>query len=447
MKSIKIENFRCFERLEIEFKDRINLLIGDNAAGKTSLLKACKYALSAWFSGFSDENTRWQTFKECDFRNVEFQGFKAPEERIRIYFDLSEETSDLGYITSGGLFNRIPKEQYIGRNSKKNSRFLQSGVAELRKFGEYVKSHYITITDKSVKQHMALPLLVSFSTEDIHAKRKIRENSYMNYTQKASFGYYECLNANGLFKYWRKRLLTLYEAYEDSREVQVVCDAVVKALGPDGCNIIKRVQVRPMKKDVYYELVDGRKVASSQLSDGYRRLVNIVTDIAFRCYLLNGAMTDFDPIKDTHGVVLIDEIDMHLHPTLQANVAKALSSTFAGLQFIITSHAPMVMSSVKTDENNSVFQLAYDTQNGYSQRTISTYGQDVSTISRRDLGIAPRVADIQNKIDTLNQLIDEEHVEEARVLLAELQAEFADTLPELISAEANLRFLSDDLDQ
>ena len=63
MKSIKIENFRCFEHLEIEFKDRINLLIGDNAAGKTSLLKACKYALSAWFSGFSDENTRWQTFK------------------------------------------------------------------------------------------------------------------------------------------------------------------------------------------------------------------------------------------------------------------------------------------------------------------------------------------------------------------------------------------------
>lgn len=443
MKSIKIENFRCFERLEIEFKDRINLLIGDNAAGKTSLLKACKYALSAWFSGFSDENTRWQTFKECDFRNVEFQGFKAPEERIRIYFDLSDDTSDLGYVTSGGLFNRIPKEQYIGRNSKKNSRFLQSGVAELRKFGEFVKSHYITITDKSVKQHMALPLLVSFSTEDIHAKRKIRENSYMNYTQKASFGYYECLNANGLYKYWRKRLLTLYEAYEDSREVQVVCDAVVKALGPEGCNIIKRVQVRPMKKDVYYELVDGRKVASAQLSDGYRRLVNIVTDIAFRCYLLNGAMTNFDPIKDTHGVVLIDEIDMHLHPTLQANVAKALSDTFEGLQFIITSHAPMVMSSVKTDDKNVVYKLDYKQEEGYVYKTLHTYGQDMTSIMRRYLDLTPRVSEVQERIDKMNEHIDAGNTVEARKLLEELQREFTDTMPELVRAESNLRFLDE----
>ena len=446
MKSITINNFRCFSHLEIELKDRVNLLIGDNAAGKTSFLKACKYALSAWFSGFSDENTRLQTFNESDFRNVEFQGFIAQEEPIRIKFRLNADLFSKD-ATNNGLFSRLSEEQYIGRNSKKNSRFIQRGVAHLKKCGDFVKKHYITTNGNEITQDIALPLLVSFSTEDIHAKRKIRESSYSKYSQKPSFGYYECLNANGLFKYWRNRMLVLQEAFEgESIELQVVCDAIVKALGSAGCNIIKKVQVRPMKKDVFYEFIDGRKIASSRLSDGYRRLVNIVTDIAFRCYLLNGALYGVDAASKTKGTVLIDEIDMHLHPTLQANIAKALSDTFPNLQFIITSHAPMVMSSVKTDEENAVFQLAYNQENGYTQQMVHTYGQDVSTISRRNLGIAPRVAIIQNELDTLNRLIDEENVDEARVKLNALKSQFADALPELVSAEANLNFLTDDLD-
>ena len=446
MNRITIDNFRCFPHLEMEFRKKVNLLIGDNAAGKTSLLKACKYALSAWFSGFSDENTRLQTFNEADFRNVELQGFMAQEEPIRIKFCLNADHF-FKYATNDGLYSRLSSEQYIGRNSKKNSRFIQRGVAYLKKYGDFVKKHYIFTNGNEMSQVIALPLLVSFSTEDIHTKRKIRENSYSKYSQKPSFGYYECLNANGLFKYWRNRMLVLQEAFEgESKELQVVCDAIVKALGQDGCNIIRKVHVRPMKKDVFYEFTDGRKVASSQLSDGYRRLVNIVTDIAFRCYLLNGALYGVDTANKTKGTVLIDEIDMHLHPTLQANIAKALSDTFPNLQFIITSHAPMVMSSVKTDEENAVFKLEYNQEAGYTLQMVNTYGQDVSTISRRDLGIAPRVADIQEKIDALNQLIDDERVDEARAKLEELKAEFADTLPELISAEANLRFLSDDLD-
>ena len=104
------------------------------------------------------------------------------------------------------------------------------------------------------------------------------------------------------------------------------------------------------------------------------------------------------------------------------------------------------MSSVKTDEENAVFQLAYNQENGYTQQMVHTYGQDVSTISRRNLGIAPRVAIIQNELDTLNRLIDEEKVDEARVKLNALKSQFADALPELVSAEANLNFLTDDLD-
>lgn len=442
MKSITVDNFRCFSHLKIDFRKKVNLLIGDNAAGKTSLLKACKYALSAWFSGFSDENTRWQTFNESDFRIIEHESFRLPDEPIRIKFDLNDICMDL-HISENDFGRHQPGEQYIGRNSRKNSRSMKVGIAELRDYTFFL--HFV-YASKIQGQIYPLPLFVSFSTEDIHSKRKIKQRSFMTPNQKASFGYYECLTAYGLFKYWLKRMLVLEETGERKQEMQSVCDAIVKTLGIEGCNIISAVHVYPNLKDVYYEFVDGRKIASEKLSDGYRRLVNIVTDIAFRCYLLNGALYGADAIKKTQGTVLIDEIDMHLHPTLQAKVAKALSNTFEGLQFIITSHAPMVMSSVKTDEENSVFQLSYNSTTGYIQQMITTYGQDISTIIRRNLGVAPRVAEIQEKIDALNQLIDNEDVENARIKLEELRAEFSDSLPELISADANIRFLSDDLD-
>ena len=436
MKQLRIENFRCFEQFEISFRPRINLLVGDNAAGKTSLLKACKYALSAWFAGFSDENTRWQTFNSNDFYKVEHAGFSSQEKPIRIFFDFG--LSAWQHIPE----IKIPQDQYIGRNTPKNSRSLQSGILELREYASKIQKNYLDKDGKLLIQNLRLPLFVSFSTEDIHKKRKIRESAYVSYFPKPSFGYYECLNADGLFKYWKKRLLVLKEEDEDSREVQYVCDSIVQALGREGCNIISKVHVRPMKKDVYYELVDGRKIPSGLLSDGYRRLVNIVTDIAFRCYLLNGAIKDSNPIVDTYGVVLIDEIDMHLHPTLQSKVAKALSDTFPNLQFILSSHAPMVMSSVRTDDMNVVYQLFYNEKElNCSARTLKTYGLDTSSFMIRYLGVPIRVSEVQERLNQLNALIDKEDLVSAKRFLTEMQAEFGDTLPELVRAESNIRFL------
>lgn len=78
--------------------------------------------------------------------------------------------------------------------------------------------------------------------------------------QKPSFGYYECLNCNGLLKYWKKRILSLAEEDDEPMELAIVNAAVLKALGSGGCNIIKDVRVRTAKKKVLYSFVDGRSV-------------------------------------------------------------------------------------------------------------------------------------------------------------------------------------------
>ena len=86
MKQIRLENFRCYTNQTLRFKRGINLLIGDNASGKTSLLKACKYVLSAFFAGFSDENTRWISPDVDDFSVYIKDGIIAPESPIMIHF-------------------------------------------------------------------------------------------------------------------------------------------------------------------------------------------------------------------------------------------------------------------------------------------------------------------------------------------------------------------------
>ena len=184
--------------------------------------------------------------------------------------------------------------------------------------------------------------------------------------------------------------------------------------------------------------MDGREVDLDMLSDGYKRLVNIITDIAFRCALLNKSMYGVEAAKLTKGTVLIDEIEMHLHPMLQAKVMKGMRKAFPQLQFIFTTHAPMVMTGVLNGDCNAVYKITYD--DGYSCEEVSTYGLDASQILRLVLGVSSRDSEVESQLDRLFDNIDNDRVEEARALLEDMESRFGDTLPELVQARTMLDF-------
>ena len=430
MKRIRVENFRCYEDLTVKFKSGVNLLIGDNASGKTTILKACRYVLSAFFSGYSDENTRWESPVDDDFSVRIADGVILPERSVRISF--LPDATHYALVSAGNALVRPgmeEREYVVQKNSKKNSRSLLRGLEGYRNYARLL----VDAVDKP------LPLYASFSTEDIHSTRRLDAARFKIYLQKASFGYYECLNGDGFFPYWLKRLLVLQEGQKNPNEIATVCTAISEALGTGGCGIIRDVSIRPNQGKVYYIFSDGREVDAEHLSDGYRRLVNIVTDVAFRCALLNGRLYGKDAASNTYGTVLIDEIDMHLHPTLQARVLKGLRRAFPKLQFIVTSHAPMVMTSVKNDDHNVVYRLSYE-DGQYSVRESDTYGMDASTITEAVLRQTPRDGEVEDQLKRLFEYIDVGSEEEAWALLRELQDCFGDRLPELAEAEAMLNF-------
>lgn len=439
MHIIVIKNFRCYEHKEIEFKKGINLLIGDNAAGKTSLLRACNLVINSFFCGYSDENTTWKSAENDDFRIT-----GIAEKPVEISFCLGEwdllplniQSANNSNLSLGDKLLKIEKK------SMKNARNLITGLSPLKKYASTLQNISHEYVDDGIVQNHILPVYAFFSTEDIHTVRKIDKEKFKKHTQKPSFGYYESYDCKGLMDCWIKRLLVLKEAKMGDEEIETVRNAIIEALGPSGCNIIDNMEVRHNDGTVYFHFTDGREAASTMLSDGYRRMVNIVMDIAFRCALLNKVKLGTSCYKETHGTVIIDEIDEHLHPSLQVRVLKALQKTFPKIQFIVSTHSPLVISSVESRSDNVVYKLGYDKEKRvYTHHELNVYGMDASTIIEAYLGQSARDIEIDKEIMRVQSLVDDNKLVEARMMLENLGQKMASGDPELAKIESLISFL------
>lgn len=455
MRKITINNFRCYEKKSMDFRRGINLLIGDNSVGKTSLLRACNLVMNAFFCGYSDEYTKWKSAEDDDFREIKNDDVVTDDQPVNIAFELDEIDCPDIILEDGSvvpLHRQMPLAEEFGypefnieKKSKKNARNLITGLTPLRTYASLLQKNSHAIVDGMAIQRNALPLFAYFTTEDIHTIRKFdKEKTYFKkYPQKPSFGYFESFDCKGLLDCWKKRLLVLKEAKKGEQEIECVRNAVVSALGPTGCKIIADMEVRTNDNDVFFIYCDGREVRSDLLSDGYRRLVSIVVDIAFRSALLNKVMYGDEAYKHTHGTVIIDEIDEHLHPELQVRILKALHETFPNIQFIVSTHAPLVMSSVENSPENVVYKLEY--KDGiYSHKELDTYGLDASTIIQIYMDQAPRDLIVDKEIKNIESLIDSEKYVEARIALEKmLERPGSDSNPELSKIEATLSFFEE----
>lgn len=150
----------------------------------------------------------------------------------------------------------------------------------------------------------------------------------------------------------------------------------------------------------------------SKLSAGYQSLLWMIMDLACRVCLLNPELKDRSEIS---GIVLIDEVDMHLHPKWQWNIVKALSATFEKVQFIIATHSPIVISSAK--DANLIFL------DGNHQITYlpDCYGYTVEDVLRFRQESAARPKQVRVLIDGINEALDAEKPEEAERFLAQLK--------------------------
>jgi hypothetical protein len=154
----------------------------------------------------------------------------------------------------------------------------------------------------------------------------------------------------------------------------------------------------------------------------------MVGDLARRLAIANPEM---EKPELGSGVVLIDEIELHLHPKWQRMVIPALLRTFPNCQFIITTHSPQVLGEVK---DGKIYRLA-NTESGVTAEIVRTYGRDSNRILEDEMGVPKRSQEIKDGLRDLFRLIDDGNLPKARELQTFLKEEIGFDEPEFARAD------------
>jgi predicted ATP-binding protein involved in virulence len=178
-----------------------------------------------------------------------------------------------------------------------------------------------------------------------------------------------------------------------------------------------------------------QELSLDNLSDGERGCIVLVADLAQRLAAANPSAPD--PLAGT-GVVLIDEIELHLHPDWQRKIVPALTETFPGCQFIATTHSPQVLSRVPREQILLLSRFEVVEQLPYTE------GRDTNAILAELMGVPRRPEDAAKEIDALARLIDEEKLPAAKRKLRALQKRFGPDDADLLRLGAMLRALEDE---
>jgi predicted ATP-binding protein involved in virulence len=176
----------------------------------------------------------------------------------------------------------------------------------------------------------------------------------------------------------------------------------------------------------------GRDLAFERLSDGERHLLAMAGDLALRLALANPASKD--PLQG-HGIVLIDEIELHLHPTWQRQIIPALARAFPRCQFVVSTHAPLVIGSVPRE----AVQVLEDGR--LVDMRVHTRGRDATAILAELMGVPPHPPDVTEALLEIGRLIEQSRYEEARVQVDALARDLGDEDAAIVRNRGLLDFL------
>ena len=322
---LTLRNFRKFDEASFHFNPNFNVLIGNNGRGKTTVLDSIAILLNTYFQG-SKLSTGGGTIKDSDaralFKDVDGQVFREPFSEV--------------WLEAKATIEGIPPitwRRELGDRGAKAREFVKNG-AEARK-----------LAVENDGTNVDLPLMLYYGAGRLWDKH---DDIEIESPSSRLDAYRYCLDPKSDHKAFEKWFKRLFMAKLQSGKEIPVLSAVTNAV----------TSCIPGASDFYFDagydklmvvLKHEGIMPFDDLSDGFRNMIGIIADIAHRASRLNphhGA----NAATKTKGIVLIDEIDLHLHPKWQRRVVSDLKSTFKEIQFIASSHSPFILQSLDPGE-------------------------------------------------------------------------------------------------
>lgn len=434
IKQFQLHNLGRFNLLEVplaptdNIQSKVTIFVGNNGAGKTSILKSLATSLS-WFV--------------ARLRSEKGSGSPIPEEVI--FNGMPSAAIDISVLDKNSQSNEYKWSLAKVHAGKKGQHTSQ--LNDVSQLADYYRS-CLTLDDKC-----NLPLIAFYPVERVVLDIPLKIKEKHSFRQLD--GYDNSLNQGVDFR----RFFEWFREREDAEnESGISQDLLERALQNWGLDIWKQLQeikassrdrqltavrtainrfmpgfanLRVRRKPKLHMSIDknGETFNVLQLSQGEKSLLALVGDIARRLAMMNPGLEN--PL-DGDGVVLIDEVDMHLHPSWQRSMIERLISAFPNCQFVLTTHSPLVISDCKDI-------LVYSLDNGELTQVPSQYGQDANSVLLEVMDTHIRNARIAEKLNDVLDYIQGRELSKATELIKNLEQELPTSNLELTKAKLLLR--------
>ena len=369
LKSVEIYNFRAIERLRLRLHPQLTVLHGDNAHGKTSVLSAIALGLGALPTLLPD---------------VSGIGFSKKDRRdgkgARVCLTTTDEVSwdrTSGLTRRTGWFSR-------SNNSEEPPRH------PLRDLKQWLEGHALRAWGSPVD----LPILAFYDTEravpNLTKQRGLPKSAPSRYAALAG-----ALSARTSFRelfewFYSKENEELREQRErrdhdyrlkDLSVVRTAISSMIEGVADP------HVELRPLRF-VVSESLDGESTAKrtlDQLSGGYQAVLALAADLAWR--MAQGNPHRPNPLE-SEAISLIDEIELHLHPSWQQRILGDLMRTFPNTQFIVSTHSPQILTTVQP---HHIVELRRENSRIFAQQVAeATFGAKAGDVLSTVMGVDER---------------------------------------------------------
>ena len=418
--AIKIKNFRCFENFEAKLNPELTVIVGNNGSGKSTLLDAIAISVGTFLTGF--DGMSGPGISKEDALNKCYDMGSVVE--LQPQFPVSIDAS--GMVVGKSIAWKRELQGAEGRTTVVEAKEMTSISAELQK--------QVRNGEKPV-----LPLISYYGTGRLWAqKREKKSAELMRFNRQ--MGYVDCLDAASNEKMMRKwfEKMTLQSTTNGTQapELLAVKSAIMQCFQSitGFADVDVQFNLDTHELDILYrnENSDRERYPMKELSDGYKNTLSMVADIAYRMAVLNPWLLE-NVLIETMGIVLIDEVDLHLHPQWQQRIIGDLRAIFPKIQFIVSTHAPLVINSVKREN----LLILTDKQQAV-EPSNEVFGRDANAILNSVMRTHERPIAIKQMFQKVYDAIDDQRYEDAASVLQQIEDKIGSTDPELTSAQVSL---------
>lgn len=419
--NLTLKNFRNFENAEIPLNPKMNIVIGNNGSGKSSLLMGALTAASTFFLGIDYASPR--SIKTEDVRHVAYETNKIYQQR-EVY---PVEVSCQGVVNGSAC-------TWSRSLSGPKSNTTYGAASDLKKIASELQKEAALPSSQTV-----LPLIAYYGTGRLWAQKQAKQKEKQKLKSRFE-GYQDCIAEQATDKQlmeWFSDMTLLVSQEGPIPQVSAVQRALeccfADLIDHDETQRVK-VEYRQRYRAIVVEYVNRNGEHElhpmSEMSDGYRSVLNMVADIAHRMAVLNPQLGD--SVLETPGIIIIDEIELHLHPGWQKRILNDLTTVFPNIQFIVSTHSPEVITSYK-DAN--LILLKHE---GSATQIDSAYGKDVNTVLRSILLVGDRPIEIEKLFDKFSELLHKEDYAKAEEVLGNLEQILGYDDPSVYEARSSL---------